>query len=178
MITLRSASTRWIILGGTLLATVVASVWPKGQETPMTEVVLPAIDREPALPRQRMQPGKQAALPELSVLRERQHEDAEIQDLFGAKSWNTPAPQVQQKPSPPPPPPPPMAPPFPYNIAGRVVDAHGTTIVFSDQNQNFAVRTGEVLAKTYRVESIDSQAVTVTYLPLGLTQRLPLGELN
>jgi hypothetical protein len=51
-------------------------------------------------------------------------------------------------------------------------------IVFANQNQNFAVRAGEVLEKTYRVESIDSQAVTVTYLPLGLTQRLPIGELK
>ena len=174
MITLRSAFTRWIILGGALLATVVASVWPKGQETPMTEVVRPAVEREPAPPRQRTQP-EHAAPPKLSVLRERQHEDAEIQDLFGAKSWNTPAPRAPQKPSPPPPP---MAPPFPYSIAGRVVDAHGTMIVFSNQNQNFAVRAGELLEQTYRVESIDSQVVTVTYLPLGLTQRLPLGELN
>ena len=171
---LRSAFTRRIVLGGALLATVVASVWPKGQESPMAEVVRPPSERERAPSRQHTVP-EHPAFPALGVLRERQYDDAEIQDLFGPKNWNTPVPQAPQKRSAPPPP---MVPPFPYSIAGRVVDAHGTMIVFSNHNQNFAVRAGELLEKTYRVESIDSQVVTVTYLPLGLTQRLPLGELN
>lgn len=175
---LRSTFTRWLILGGALLATVVASVWPKGQESAMTEVVRPATERERVPPPRQHTIPEDAALPAVAVLRGRQRDETEVQDLFGPKSWNAPATRPPQKPSPPPPPPAPMAPPFPYSIAGRVVDANGTMIVFAHQNQNFAVRAGEVLEKTYRVESIDSQAVTVTYLPLGLTQRLPIGELN
>jgi hypothetical protein len=174
---LRSAFTRWIILGGALLATVVASVWPKGQESRTIEVVRPASERERAPPRQ-PPPLEDAALPAVGVLRGRQNDEAEIRDLFGPKSWNTPPPRAPQKPSPPAPPPAPMAPPFPYSITGKVVDANGTMIVFANQNQHFAVRAGELLEQTYRVDAIDSQTVTVTYLPLGLTQRLPIGESN
>ena len=45
---LRSAFTRWIILGGALLARVVACVWPKGQDSRTTEVVRPVSERERA----------------------------------------------------------------------------------------------------------------------------------
>lgn len=117
----------------------------------------------------------QVELPPLRALRERQHAATEVQDLFGAKTWNTPPPREQRRPAPPVAP---MAPPFPYTIAGSIVDANGMMIVFTNQQQNFALRVGEVLDKTYRVESIDPQSVTLTYLPLGLTQRVATGGLN
>jgi hypothetical protein len=43
-------------------------------------------------------------------------------------------------------------------------------IVFNRQNQDFVLRVGDILEQTYRVEAIDTRSVTVTYLPLGLTQ--------
>ena len=67
-----------------------------------------------------------------------------------------------------------MAPPFPYVIAGSIIDANGPMVVFTDQQQNFVVRPGEVLERTYRLESIEPNAVMLTYIPLGLRQRVPM----
>lgn len=162
----RSALTRWLILGTALLATVVASVWPRGEEKTAPEVVAPVTRRDDA-PARGQQPSSQLELPALGDRLERPRTPAKIQDLFGIKDWNPPPPPVREKPLPPAAP---TAPPFPYAIAGSVVDANGLMIVFNRQKQDFVLRIGDVLEQTYRVEAIDPQSVTVTYLPLGLTQ--------
>jgi hypothetical protein len=51
-------------------------------------------------------------------------------------------------------------------------------VIFANQQNSFVLRAGEVLEQTYRLESIDSHAVTLTYLPLGVTERVPLGTAN
>ena len=162
----RSALTRWLILGAALLATVVASVWPRGEERPAPEVVAPVTRRDDAPARGQQLPG-QPELPRLGERLERPHTPAKVQDLFGTTDLNPPPPPVREKPLPPAAP---TAPPFPYTIAGSVADANGLMIVFNRQNQDFVLRVGDVLEQTYRVEAIDPQSVTVTYLPLGLTQ--------
>jgi hypothetical protein len=168
----RWAFSRWMILGGALLATVVASVWPRGQDEPMIEVVPPVAKRDAAPLRDK----KVAELPPLGALRERQRAGTDVQDLFGAKTWS--APPAPQQPRPAPAPVAPVAPPFPYTVAGSVLDPNGLMIVFTHQQRNFVLRVGEVLEQTYRVESIDPQSVTLTFLPLGLTQRVPIGASN
>jgi len=166
---------RWVILGGALLATVVASVWPGGQDEPMIEVVPPVAQRDTARLMDKTAAG-QAELPPLSALRERQRASTDVQDLFGIKTWS--APPAPQQPRTPPPPVAPVAPPFPYAVAGSVVDPNGLMIVFTQEQRSFVLRVGEVLEQTYRVESIDPQSVTLTFLPLGLTQRVPIGASN
>ena len=171
----RWAFSRWVILGGALLATVVASVWPRGQDEPMIEVVPPVAQRNTA----RLMDNKvagQAELPPLGAFRERQRARTDVQDLFGVKTWSPPP--APQQPRAAPPPVAPVAPPFPYTVAGSVVDPNGLMIVFTQQERSFVLRVGEVLEQTYRVESIDPQSVTLTFLPLGLTQRVPIGALN
>ena len=171
----RRAFIRWVILGGALLATVVATVWPGGQDEPMSEIVPPVAQRDTARMTDKTAAG-QAELPPLSALRERQRARTDVQDLFGVKTWS--APPAPQQPRTPPPPVAPVAPPFPYAVAGSVVDPNGLMIVFTHQQRNFVLRVGEVLEQTYRVESIDPQSVTLTFLPLGLTQRVPIGASN
>jgi hypothetical protein len=168
---LRSAFTRWLILGAALLATVVASVWPRSEEKTASEVVAPVTRRDDA-PAKGQPLAPQTELPALSERLERPGAAAEIQDLFGAKDWNPPPPPVRQKPLPPPVP---TAPPFPYTVAGSVADANGLMIVFANrQKQDFVLRIGDVLEQTYRVDAINPQSVTLTYLPLGLTQVVPI----
>lgn len=162
----RSALTRWIILGAALLATVVASVWPRGAERLSPEVVAPVTRRDAAPLRGEQLPG-QSELPRLGERLERPHTPAKVQDLFSTTDLNPPPPPVREKPLPPAAPTPP---PFPYTIAGSVADANGLMIVFNRQNQDFVLRVGDILEQTYRVEAIDTRSVTVTYLPLGLTQ--------
>jgi hypothetical protein len=170
----RPALTRWLILGTALLATVVASVWPRGEEKSAPEIVAPVTRRDDA-PAKGQQPSSQPPSPlELPALGDRlegPRMPAKIQDLFGIKDWNPPPPPVRHKPLPPAAP---TAPPFPYTVAGSVADANGLMIVFNRQKQDFVLRIGDVLEQTYRVEAIDPQSVTVTYLPLGLTQVVPI----
>jgi hypothetical protein len=170
---LASALTRRrIILGGALLATVVASVWPRGEERPPSEVVAPVTQRGAAPPREQALPGASAqptGLPTLGERLERAQTVAKVQDLFGATTWNAPPPALlPQKP------PPPTAPAFSYAIAGLVHDANGPMIILNRQNQDFVLRVGDVLEQTYRIEAIGPQSLTVTYLPLGLTQVVPI----
>ncbi len=164
---------RRLILGGALLATVVASVWPRAQERPASEVVAPVTQRGAAPPREQAHPAQSAQpteLPTLGERLERAQTMAKVQDLFGATTWNPPPAPVPlpQKPAPP------TAPAFTYAVAGLVHDANGPMIVLNRQNQDFVLRVGDVLEQTYRIEAIGPQSVTVTYLPLGLTQVVPI----
>ena len=161
---------RWLILGGALLATVVASVWPRDHQRAALEVVAPVTRRDDAPPRPRSLPAD-SELPELGERLERAQAvpglPDPVPDLFGARTWSPPPARVK----------PgqaaaaaPVAPPFPYAITGSADTGTGPVAVFSRQNQDFAVKAGELLEQTYRVDAIDAQSVTVTYLPLGLTQ--------
>jgi hypothetical protein len=169
-----SKRTRGVLLGGALLVTVVASVWPRAQESAAPEVVAPVIQRAATTPAREQPVAQPVEVPSLPARAERQQSPG-VRDLFGPKSWNPPpAPVANRKP---PPPPPPSAPPFPYLVTGAVADADGVMVVFTNQQQSFVVRVGEVIERTYRVDAIDAQAVTLTYMPLGLTQRVPMGGL-
>src|SRR5687767_482076 len=105
-----SARTRWLILGGALLATVVASVWPKGRERSLPEVVAPVTQRDSTASLAQI-PAAQPELPPITALREHQHAPAQVHDLFGARTWNPPPSPKQAKAAPPAAP---MAPPVPY----------------------------------------------------------------
>ena len=48
-------------------------------------------------------------------------------------------------------------------------------VVFANQNRDFVLKAGEILDDTYRVDEIAAEQVTVTYLPLGIKQILPMG---
>jgi hypothetical protein len=71
-----------------------------------------------------------------------------------------------------------MPPPFPYSVAGSITDTNGLEVVFTNHEQNFFVPVGALLEQRYRVDAIDGDSATLTYLPLGLTQRVPIGEVN
>lgn len=71
-----------------------------------------------------------------------------------------------------------MAPPFPYAVVGSISDGNGVTVMFTNQQQSFMVRVGEMLANDYRVDAVDAESVTLTYIPLGITQRVPMPVLN
>jgi len=131
----RSPLTRWLILGTALLATVVASVWPRGEEKTASEVVAPVTRRDDA-PAKAQQLSSPLELPALGERLDRPSAPDKIQDLFGRKDWNPPPPPVRRKPLPPAPP---TAPPFPYTVAGSVADVNGPMIVFNRQKDRKSV---------------------------------------
>jgi hypothetical protein len=69
-------------------------------------------------------------------------------------------------------PPPPTAPPFPYQLVGRLTDGDSRAILNNAQ-RSAVVGVGEVVDGQWRVEAIDASGLRLTYLPLGQSQLVP-----
>lgn len=92
-------------------------------------------------------------------------------NLFVSSSWTPPA-----KPLPPVPVAAPIAPTFPFQYVGKKLEDSVWEVYLSRADKNFLVREGGTLEGTYRIDSITPQRLTVTYLPLGQSQSLSIGE--
>ena len=99
----------------------------------------------------------------------------QTEKLFASTDWVVPPPPPKPAP-PPPPPPPPTAPAMPYVFMGRFEQDSTNLIILSRGNRVINAAQGDILEKTYRVDSIDSNKVTMTYLPLGTTQFISIGS--
>ena len=100
-------------------------------------------------------------------------------DAQARAAWGEAAP-VAAAPAPPPavaapanePPPPPSAPPFPYQLVGRLTDG-ASRAVLNNAQRSAVVGVGEVVDGQWRVESVEPAGMRLTYLPLGLSQFVP-----
>lgn len=99
---------------------------------------------------------------------------AKWRNLFVSSSWTPPA--VPAKPLPPVVVPAPTAPVFPFQYVGKKLEDSVWEVYLSRGDQSFLVRVGGMLEGTYRIDSITPQRLTVTYLPLGQSQSLSIGE--
>lgn len=68
------------------------------------------------------------------------------------------------------------APTFPFQYVGKKLEESIWEVYLSRGDQSFLVREGGTLEGTYRIDSITAQRLTVTYLPLGQSQSLSIGE--
>lgn len=154
---------RWLVWLAALAATVAAALWVGGAEEDRPEGARGTARGEQAVP----------PLPALELERlARRGMPEPVADPFPAKSWYVP-----------PPPAPKMretakAPPLPFTFAGRMMTEDGTVVFLSRQNRNYAVREGDVIDGTYRVERIADRTMTLVYLPLSQKQQLVLGGAN
>ncbi|HET9403021.1 MAG TPA: cohesin domain-containing protein, partial [Burkholderiales bacterium] len=89
-------------------------------------------------------------------------------ELFGPQSWQPPASNVAVKP------PAPVAPPMPYQYAGRVVQDGEPSILLSKGDTVIPIKLGETLDGAYRVEAIGEDQITLIYLPLKHKQSIPV----
>jgi hypothetical protein len=95
-------------------------------------------------------------------------------DPFRALSWQAVA-ETEVRKQPPPQPPPPQAPPLPFTYMGKLID-DGRIVVFLTQGEdNYVVRPGDTIDRTYRVDAVTEESVSLTYLPLGQKQQLVFG---
>ncbi|MCY1351118.1 hypothetical protein D9M69_373740 [compost metagenome] len=100
-------------------------------------------------------------------------------DLFAAQSWYVapPAPPAQAvQASAPPPPPRPSAPPLPFRFIGKLDDSQELQVFLQNGEKLYTVRVGDVIDSTYRVEGIQHARMTLTYLPLRISQSLAVGS--
>lgn len=98
-------------------------------------------------------------------------------DLFAVHSWYVappppPAPRVTAAP----PPPAPSAPALPFRFLGRLDDSQAVQVFLQQGDRLHSVRVGDVIENTYRVERIQAAQMILTYLPLQVSQSLPVGS--
>jgi len=117
---------------------------------------------------------------------------AEADDIFAVNSWQ-PAPIntrrgggedededdpffAARKAGKSPPAPAPVAPPLQVKYLGRVSDGRVTRVFLVHQDKNYATKVGERIGELYRLDSIREDALELTYLPLGIKQKLVINE--
>ena len=100
-------------------------------------------------------------------------------DAQARAAWGEAAPVAAAAPAPAPPtevvaeePPPPTAPPFPYQLVGRLTDSRPRAILNNAQ-RSAVVGAGEVIDGQWRVDAVEPGGLRLTYLPLGLAQFIP-----
>jgi len=92
-------------------------------------------------------------------------------DLFSDRSW-TPAPRPAAALAPPPP----MAPPVPFAYLGKRLEGEKWQVFLGRAGQTFVVTAGSTIDNLYRVDSISPPNLSLTYLPLGQSQSVSIGE--
>ncbi len=103
-------------------------------------------------------------------------------DAQARAAWGEAAPVAAAAAAPPPaaqaadePPPPPSAPPFPYQLVGRLTDG-ASRAVLNNAQRSAVVGVGEVVDGQWRVEAVEPAGLRLTYLPLGLPQFVPFAS--
>lgn len=162
---------RWMVLGGILTLTLAAVLWLDEGPGDSNAVVSAKPERATSA-RKAGQSGGPAGQPETLALEalKRQVPGDKPEDAFGAKSWYVPPPPPKALP-----PPPPAPPPMPFTYMGRMVEEGKTTVFLTRQDRSYALKVGDTVDATYRVDSIDMGRVTFTYLPLNMQQTLAIG---
>lgn len=70
----------------------------------------------------------------------------------------------------------PSAPALPFTYLGKKLEDGEWEVYLSHADQTVVARQGGVLASAYRVDAIAPPHLQFTYLPLGLTQDLSIGD--
>jgi hypothetical protein len=163
------------ILGAGLLMTLAATAWIASQD----ETKKPAgIERNIAgAGRGAQKPSNTRSEPvaelQLDKLKRADPVD-EGGELFPSQTWQPPP----APPAPPAPPEPPRAPAMPFSYFGQL-EEDGKAVVFLRRgDRDYAVRQGETIEGTYRIDEIRRDAMVMTYLPLQQQQTLAIGSVK
>ena len=72
-------------------------------------------------------------------------------------------------------PPPVAAPALPFRVIGRYAEDEQPAVFVQYNDQNLVLRAGDVVAATYRVDSLAATQMTFTFLPMNVQQILEIG---
>lgn len=91
-------------------------------------------------------------------------------DLFAARSRPVVpvAPQLQEVAAP-------VAPPLPFRYLGKMFDGPEVVAFLAEGTRTLLLRRGDVVAN-YKVVEVTAEQMTLVYLPLNQTQKLPFGS--
>jgi hypothetical protein len=177
-------SRRAIAWTAALAATLVATWYAAGLDTPAEDDPAADLVADVVVERQRPSPSPAPAAQPASAEAPEPNEPAEstvvalrmeppLADLMPAHSWQPPPPPVAAAP----PAPPPSAPPLPFRYLGRLEEGAQVAVFLAEGTQTRVVRQGDRLGQ-YRIDDITPQGMRLTYLPLNETQRLLFGSAN
>ena len=174
------------LLGIALLATLLAVVLVDDEETEV--IVVDAV--------QTTQPARSSAANArvetntadylaVDLLGQRQFK-AQAGNLFKSTSWAPERPQIslqqqqaalaRQAAQIPPPPPAPTPPPLKFKYIGKAIAENGTWVFLTESGENYATKLGGKIDDKYRVDTMNDETVTFTYLPLNAKQTLNINE--
>jgi hypothetical protein len=164
---------RRLVLGVGLCMTLAASLWvSQGEEAESAPDSAVATRPDPARQPSRRDVSVDSTPLLLDRLARRAPADPN-QDAFAGRSWVAPPPPVVEAP-----PAAPSAPPLPFTYIGKMQEGETgpLTIYLAQGEQAYSVKKGDVIDKTYRVESMDATHIVLTYLPLAVKQTLTFGN--
>ena len=71
----------------------------------------------------------------------------------------------------------PVAPPLPFAYMGRMQEEGGKEVIYLTQGtQAYSVNEGDIIEGTYRVDTISTKQITLTYLPMDFKQTLDISD--
>ena len=73
-------------------------------------------------------------------------------------------------------PPPPTAPSVPFKYAGKAISDNQTWVFLSQAKDNHIAKIGGKITDQYRLDAINEESVSLTYLPLNIKQTLTINN--
>ena len=174
----------WLV--GALLASLLAAQWVSGEEG-AADLEQPKMEQSQVEQRQEgMSPRKPTRAAGNEALNEKVREDellrldrlesrkfsAQAGDIFRAQSWAPPPPprsEIEAEKNKPPPPP-----PLQFKYLGKIIEGEETQVFLTLAERNYVVKPGENINGQYRMDEVNDQAITITYLPLNVKQMLAI----
>lgn len=174
---------RKFLLGGALIATLIAVVLvDEKDEESMTNTVEPIQPMKSSSDRAKTQESNSESL-DISKLGQRKFNPL-AGELFGSTTWTPKQPQISlqeqaaeaAKIAKAAPPPAPTAPPLQFKYAGKAIADNETWVFLTQSGENHIAKIGAKINDKYRLDSINDNAVTMTYLPLNIKQTLTINN--
>lgn len=177
----QSEKKRKLIVGGALVATLIAAVLVEEEET-----VIDTVDTvQPVKPSGDRVKNQENSAEQLDVSKLGQRKFNSLAgELFVSTTWAPKQPQINlqeqaaiaaqvAKSTPPPAP---TAPPLQFKYAGKAIADNETWVFLSQAGENLIAKLGGKINDKYRLDSINEDAITMTYLPLNVKQTLTINN--
>lgn len=175
---------RKLMLGGALILTLIAVVMVEDDENPIVDTIEPIQPTRSSSEKTRVDINTIDAL-EVDLLGQRTF-NAEAGELFKSTSWTPERPKIslqqqqaeleKQRAKAKAPPPAPKPPPLPFKYIGKIIDGNKTQVFLADSEQNYVVRLGGHIEDQYRIDAMNDETITLTYLPLDAKQTLAINQ--
>lgn len=165
-------SKRGWLLGGALALTLAATLWSALSPDADQALAQPvAGERRATAPQARPSAAASAAEPLVATnwaAVERQAWKLPENGYFAAWAPPPPPPAPKQVAAPPQPPAAPVAPPFPYQLIGRLVEGEQALALLAGPQRSLAVKAGDVVDGQWRVDQVNERGLSLTWLPAKL----------